>query len=200
MRKPVYSITMRDIIAETGWSQGAIYRYFKNVHLILFELMNRQTASLKVKEEADRILALSAPAEHIIVEIMDLFTRTIFMNTKEFGKMVFEYTAFIADQPEYIELFYKNVKIAADLQYLQNKTFEFLVARIDDGCFKPLMPVQDIFSFAGRTIDGIQRDLTLAQNCSFNTPVLSEINPQKLMKVLCKSLIYLLGGDPDKEI
>ncbi len=47
MRKPVYSIAMRDIITETGWSQGAIYRYFKNVHLILFELMNRQTAGLR---------------------------------------------------------------------------------------------------------------------------------------------------------
>lgn len=41
-RKPVYSITMRDIITETGWSQGAIYRYFKNVHYILFELIHDQ--------------------------------------------------------------------------------------------------------------------------------------------------------------
>ena len=198
MRKPVYSITMRDIIAETGWSQGAIYRYFKNVHLILFELMNRLTAGLNVKEETDRILALPAAPERIIAEILNLVTRSTMTNAKELGKMIFEYTALIANQPEYNEPFYENVKISGDLQYLQNKTFEFLVSRIDAGYFKPIVPVEDIFSFAGMTIDGIQRDLTLAQNCSFDTPVFNKINPQKLMNVLCKSLIYLLGGDPAK--
>jgi AcrR family transcriptional regulator len=198
MRKPVYSITMRDIIAETGWSQGAIYRYYKNVHLILFALINRQTAGLNVKEETDRILALPVAPEHIVAEILDLVTRTTMMNSEEFGKMIFEYAALIADHPELNELFYKNVKIASDLQYLQNKTFEFLVSRVDDGYFKPLMPVGEIFSFVGMTIDGIERDLTLTRNCSFDTPVFDKIDPQKLMNVLCKSLIYLLGGDPAK--
>ena len=93
LAKPVYSITMRDIITEIGWSQGAIYRYFKNVHYILFELINRQTAHLHVKEEVDAILSLLELPEHVIARILDLVTRTSMMNTKEFGKIIFEYTA-----------------------------------------------------------------------------------------------------------
>lgn len=201
MQKPVYAITMRDVIAETGWSQGAIYRYFKNVHDILFELINRQTAHLHVKEDVDAILSLPEPPEQIIAQILDLVTQTTLMNTKEFGKMIFEYTALIANQPEYFEPFTENVKIAVDMQYLQKRTLGYIASQVGSGYFKPLMPIEDIFAFTGTSIDGIERDLILAQSCRVEThpiSVLKDIDPQRLMSMLCKSVIYLLGGDPDK--
>lgn len=203
MQKPVYSITMRDIITEIGWSQGAIYRYFKNVHDILFELINRQTAHLHVKEEVDAILSLPEPPECIVAKILDLVTRTLMMNIKEFGKMVFEYAALIANQPEYLEPFTENVKIEADMHYLQKRTLEYIVSHIENGYFKPLVPVHDIFAFVETSIDGIHRDLVLVQCCQVKVHTASipkELDPQKLMDVLCKSVIYLLGGSPDKEV
>ena len=197
MQKPVYSVTMRDIITEIGWSQGAIYRYFKNVHYILFELINRLTAHLYVKEEVDAILALPELPERIVAKILDLIVRTSLKNIKDFGKMYFEYSALIANQPEYLKPFTENVKIATDLQYLQKRTIEYLVAQVEKGYFKPLLPIQDIFAFIGTSIDGIQRDLVLVQ-CykvgTYTTSMPKDIDPQKLMNVLCKSLIYLLGG------
>lgn len=203
MQKPVYSITMRDIISETGWSQGAIYRYFKNVHYILFELINRQTAHLYVKEEVDAILLLPKSPESIVADILDLVTRTTMLNVKEFGKMLFEYTALIANQPEYLEPFAQNVKIASDIRYLQKRALEYIVTQIESGYFKPLMPVEDIFTFIGTSIDGIERDLILVQ-CyqvgTYTTSMPKDLDPQKLMNVLCKSVIYLLGGNSDKEI
>lgn len=203
MQKPVYSITMRDIIAETGWSQGAIYRYFKNVHYILFELINRRTAHLYVKEKVDVILSLPEHPERIIARILDLVTRTSLMNIKEFGKMIFEYTALIGNQPEYFEPFTENVKIAIDVQYLQKRTLGYIVSQIESGYFKPLMPVEDIFAFTAVSIDGIERDLILAQSCRGEThpiSMLKDIDPQRLMNVLCRSMIYLLGGDSNKLI
>ena len=202
MQKPVYSVTMRDIITEIGWSQGAIYRYFKNVHYILFELINRQTAHLYVKEEVDAILALPEFPERILAKILDLIVRTSLRNMKDFGKMYFEYFALIANQPEYLKLFTEHVKIAADLQYLQKRTIEYVVTQVERGYFKPLLPVQDIFAFIGTSIDGIQRDLILVQ-CyrvgSYTTSMPKDMDPQKLINVLCKSLVYLLGGTFDKE-
>lgn len=202
MQKPVYSITMRDIITEIGWSQGAIYRYFKNVHYILFELINRQTAHLHVREEVDAILALPESPERVIAKILDLVTRTSMMNIKEFGKMIFEYSAFITNDPEYLELFYQNVKISAELYYLQKRMFEYVASQIESNYFHPLMPVQDIFTFIETSIDGIERDLVLVQCCQVATDIYSmtkELDPQKLMNALCKSVIYLIGGDPEKE-
>lgn len=200
MQKPVYSIAMRDIITELGWSQGAIYRYFKSVHDIFFELINRQTAHLYVKEEVDTILSLPEPAECIVSKILDLVTRTTLLNTKEFSKMIFEYTALIANQPEHLEPFTKSVKIQADMQYLQKRALEYIVAHIESGYFKPLTPIEDIFLFIGTSIDGIQRDIVLHQ-CyqvgTYTTTMPKELDPQKLMNMLCKSVIYLLGGNSD---
>lgn len=200
MQKPVYSITMRDVITEMGWSQGTIYRYFKNVHYIIFELINRQTAHLHLKEDVDAILSLPEPPEQIIARILNLVTRTTLINTKEFGKMIFEYTALIGNQPEYFEPFTENVKIAVDMQYLQKRTLGYIASQVESGYFKPLMPVEDIFAFTGTSIDGIERDLILAQSCRAEThpiSVLKDIDPQRLMNVLCRSVICLLGGNSE---
>lgn len=203
MQKSIYSIAMRDIITEMGWSQGTIYRYFKNVHYILFELINRQTAHLYVKEEVDAILSLPEPPESIIAKILDLVTQTTMVNTKEFGKMLFEYTALIANQPEYREPFTKKVRIVAELRYLQQRALEYIITQIESGHFKPIVPIEDIFEFIGTSIDGIERDLTLTQSynvATCNASMPKELNPHRLMNVLCKSVIYLLGGNSDKEI
>ena len=40
--KPLYKITMRDIIKETGFSQGNVYRYFKSVLEIFIALANQK--------------------------------------------------------------------------------------------------------------------------------------------------------------
>lgn len=200
MQKPVYSIIMRDVITEMGWSQGTIYRYFKNVHYIIFELINRQTAHLHLKEDVDTILSLSESPEQIIVKILDLVTRTTLMNTKEFGKMIFEYTALIGNQPEYFEPFTENVKIAVDMQYLQKRMLGYIASQVESSYFKPLMPVEDIFAFIGTSIDGIERDLILAQSCQVEAHPISmikDIDPQRLMNVLCRSVIYLLGGNSE---
>lgn len=202
MRKAVYAITMRDIINEIGCSQGAIYRYFKNVHSIIFELINRQTAHLKIREEADAILAQPEVPERIIINIMDLITRTSIMNINEYGKMILEYSSLIATQPEYLEPFCQNVRIPAELYYLQKRTFEYVVSQVESGYFHPLIPVQDIFAFVETAIDGIERNLVLVERCQDATidtySMLKDLDPQKLMDALCKSVICLLGGDPDK--
>lgn len=201
MQKPVYTITMRDIITEIEWSQGAIYRYYKNVHEILFELINRQTAHLRVKEEVDVILALPEVPERIIAKIMDLITKTSMVNINEYAKMILEYSSLIATQPEYLEPFYQNVRIPAELYYLHKRTFEYVISQVESGYFHPLMPVQDIFAFIETSIDGIERDLVLVQCCNGATDsysMLKELDPQKLMDALCKSVICLLGGDCDK--
>lgn len=198
MQKPIYSITMRDIITEIGWSQGAIYRYFKNIHDVLFELINRQTAHLYVKEEVDAILSLPESPESIIAKILDLVNRTSLMNIKEFGKMYFEYTALIVNQPEYLEPFTQKVKIEGDLQYLQKRTLEYIVSQIESGYFKPLIPIEDVFAFIETSIDGIQRDIILHQCYQlevYSTFVTKKLDSQKLMNALSQSVLYLLGGN-----
>ena len=60
------------------------------------------------------------------------------------------------------------------------------------------MPVENMFAFTAVSTDGIERDLILTQSCQVETHPISaikDIDPQRLMNVLCKSVIYLLGGN-----
>ena len=40
-RKPAYDVTMSDIVAETGLSQGGVYKYFGNIDSVLAALIDR---------------------------------------------------------------------------------------------------------------------------------------------------------------
>lgn len=48
--KPLYQITMKDIIRESGVSQGGIYRYFKSIDEILVEVINRSSSNIDNKK------------------------------------------------------------------------------------------------------------------------------------------------------
>ena len=41
MKKPITSVEMKDIIAETGFSHGVIYRYYSELDEVLQDLMIR---------------------------------------------------------------------------------------------------------------------------------------------------------------
>ena len=40
-RKPITSVEMKDIIEETGFSHGVIYRYYKDLDEVLKDLLNK---------------------------------------------------------------------------------------------------------------------------------------------------------------
>ena len=56
-RKPAYDVTMSDIVAETGLSQGGVYKYFGNMENYQKEIGSKITRrnELITKEEIDRI-------------------------------------------------------------------------------------------------------------------------------------------------
>lgn len=51
--KPVYQVTMKDVIKETGMSQGGIYRYYANFYDILFALIERESQYNDFRKNVD---------------------------------------------------------------------------------------------------------------------------------------------------
>ena len=56
IRKPVSAVEMKDIIAETGYSHGAIYRYYDNMDEILHDLVVTVNSENSIKERLDAII------------------------------------------------------------------------------------------------------------------------------------------------
>ena len=56
MKKPITSVEMKDIIAETGFSHGVIYRYYSELDEVLQDLVIRINRSNRIDERLMEIL------------------------------------------------------------------------------------------------------------------------------------------------
>ena len=63
VRKPITSVEMKDIIAETGFSHGVIYRYYKDLDEVLKDLVITINANNTIDEKLDAILKKAKPEQ-----------------------------------------------------------------------------------------------------------------------------------------
>ncbi|MDR0839816.1 MAG: TetR/AcrR family transcriptional regulator [Christensenellaceae bacterium] len=193
MNKPLYEVTMKDIIEETGFSQGGIYRYYNNIHEIFFALVDRKTKDNCLREKTDEILEYGVP-EQIMAGLIEL----IFLDTVgDVGKILFELSVTFANDPELYANFCEQVKITADEAYLFEKSAAFVAAKIEDGYFEPIAPISDVLALLVATIDGIKRDVIMTKYYKIKS-YMPEFDMPKLSKLLTKQLILALGGDLKK--
>ena len=58
-RKPISSVEMKDIIEETGFSHGVIYRYYKDLDEVFKDLVITINSENKIDDRLEEILAQS---------------------------------------------------------------------------------------------------------------------------------------------
>ena len=56
LRKPAEVATISDVIAKTGMSQGAIYRYYDGLDSILADMVTRMRQEYSFIEDMDKII------------------------------------------------------------------------------------------------------------------------------------------------
>lgn len=198
MKKPVYEVRMKDIIAESGLSQGGIYRYYKNVDEILFALLSRGNGGIDVKEPMDTILALQAPPEQVIAEIFTLICVTVLNNIVGYGKIYMEFTAIIANNPDKYADYRSVIDLSASSGYILEKTYIYVEKNVKNGYFTPKLPIQDILNLMITSFNGIERDVLIGECYQVGNHLhpKSKVDVKKLTQTLCMSFICLLGGHP----
>jgi AcrR family transcriptional regulator len=55
-RKPLYEMTMLDVIKEAGLSKCGIYRYYNDIDEVIIALVNSETAQNNNKHKIDEII------------------------------------------------------------------------------------------------------------------------------------------------
>ena len=71
-RKPAYDLTMSDIVAETGMSQGGVYKYYNNIDLVLADLINRANSKGDHKDRIDEILGSGKTPDKMLEELFNV--------------------------------------------------------------------------------------------------------------------------------
>jgi len=161
--KPLYQITMRDIIKKGGFSQGAIYRYYRNIDEIYVDLVNKNTAHGFLEPKIDTLLSSEHPEKVIISDCIMVMGEYIGELLKSIGgKTCFELFVLYAFDKEKRDRILPKLKFRQSLDYAQRKTVGFFLQCIQKGRFRCAIPVDSIVMLTSAAIDGISQNAAIS--------------------------------------
>lgn len=193
MKKPMHEVSMRDVISESGLSQGGIYRYFSNLDEILIELINQKSVECDVKTLVDAAILSDNVPEKVIGELFGVWENAILDSLVGVGKIFYETCLLYVNDQDRLKRFVYENRISLEEAYIKEKFFTFISQEISDGYFKPKLSIDDLLSFLITSFDGIVRDLIIIRHYPIDNSPLLEKN--RLIKSLCTAFVLLLGGN-----
>lgn len=194
--KPLYLVTMRDIIKKAGFSHGIIYHYYSNLDEIYVDFINKHTTLILLDEKIAALLHLEQSEKSILSECFIAIGEYIeeLLNSIV-GKTFFELTVLCSYDVEKRMLIFPNLKFKQSLEYAQHEIVEYILTNVAKGIFKPQIPVRSIILFVSSFIDGIAQSMAIntADNGGSNSEQVSDIS--EMFQALAKAVIGFLGGD-----
>ena len=198
LKKTVSTVTMQDIINETGLSQGGIYRFYKDIDEIFSDMMLSMRKRVNIKEEVDRILAQKdrmKPSE-ITDELFDMLAEFMTAELMGIEKIDFELSVLAMNAPQRVDKIMKNIPGTGNMEYLTLRTMEYFTEEIKKGKIHPQVSVEELLSFISSAYSGIQMTC-IVNNCYRHerNPLTGLYQPKIQLKLLAKTVNYLIGED-----
>lgn len=193
--KPLYEMTMLDVITEAGLSRGGIYKYYDNVDQVIVAMVNRVTAQNNLSQQIDQILERTETSKDAIKELLLFLGTYIQEHVATIGKIQFELTVMVANHPEKAASVVENLTEQEAGQYLLQCLFQQMMRGIDQREFEPRFPLEDVVSFVATYIDGLLHNVVLIRCYRAGESSLDEV---KSVELLAKTVLYMLGVDEKK--
>jgi AcrR family transcriptional regulator len=194
-RKPAYDVTMSDIVAETGMSQGGVYKYFGNIDSVFSALIDRANSQGDYTRQIDEVMESGDPPEIVLRDLFSFSLEYFSDMLISYNKLLFELATFFAHSPDRRERINSQVTTQSTFAYLSGCIFRIISEQTERGYFTPTIPVEELFAFIVAAFDGIIRDVTLTrcypdQKSQAGGIVFDE---RKLTHCLYSSVMFLLG-------
>lgn len=173
-RKTVSSVSMQDIIDESGMSQGGIYRYYKNIDEILTDLLSRirqeQVSSIeRLNQAIDRQIELSSEIrkQPLTAEVIERRRKLIVETIREMHmiwaeemekflyphrKIQMEFTILSDNFPDRARAIFSN---ARPEPFIDGRIIEELTTEIKAGVITPRIPLEDFMEYNAAVYEGI---------------------------------------------
>ncbi len=194
-RKPLYEMTMLDVITEAGLSRGGIYKYYDNVDQVIVAMVNQVTTQNELVQKIDQILAKTRCSKNAIEELLVFLGKYIQAHVNTVGKIQFELTVMVANHPEKSASIVENLTEQVAGQYLLQCLFQQILQGIETGEFEPIVPLEEIVAYVGTYIDGLLHKVVLIRCYQAGT---GEVDEEKSMKLLGRTVLYMLGVEEKK--
>ena len=200
-RKPITSIEMKDIIAETGFSHGVIYRYYKDLDEVFKDLIVTINSENKIDDRLDEILAKSDLKhwEKTIYEVCDMLADYM----KEVGTDMLKVSIYgdmlaMSDPERAMRI---SARLGKDelspLLYATQAMSEFLTKVVKENKLKPVTSVDEIIQFFVVNYHGIQSGYVLTE-CFKVEHIQGKYKIDDMYRNLATSVVLMLGGKAKK--
>jgi AcrR family transcriptional regulator len=196
--KPLYLITMRDIIKKAGFSQGVIYRYYPSLDEIYVDYINQFTANNHLEEKIDALLC-SEQSEKVILAkcfiAMGEYIEEVL--TSVVGKTLFELIVLYAYDSNKRAALFPKLKFHQCLGYARQKIVEYSLFNIENGVFKPQIPVHSLVLFVSSFIDGIAQSAAIQTEKSVRLESEPPLDIPDMFQTLAKAVVNFLEEKND---
>lgn len=191
--KPLYLITMRDIIKKAGFSQGVIYRYYMNLDEIYVDFINKHTTYNILEQRIDALLSSEQAEKIILAECFIAMGEYIEELLKSVvGKTFFELMVLYAYDLEKRAVIFPKLKFKQSLEYTQQKIVKYILCNVEKGVFYPQIPISSIVLFVSCFIDGLAQSVAINTKDGGNKNSEQVLDIPEMFKVLAKSVISFL--------
>ena len=198
LKQTVSTVTMQDIINETGLSQGGIYRFYKDIDDIFSNMMLFLRQKVSIKEKVDAILAQSdeLPPREITNQIFDMLADFMKRELMGIEKIDFELSILAMNDPARVDKILKNIPGMGNMEYLTMRTMEYFIQQAASGRIRPRVTVEELLSFISSAYTGIQTTC-IVNNCYKHegNPLTDLYQPEIQLRTLARTVNYLIGEE-----
>lgn len=198
LRKTVSTVTMQDIINETGLSQGGIYRFYKDIDDIFSDLLLFLREKENIKEKVDAILAQAneLPPKEVTNRIFDMLADFMTRELTGIEKFDFELSVLAMNHPERVDKILNKIPDMGNMEYLTVRTMEYFVDQVKAGRIHPRVKLEELMSYITSAYTGIQT-ICIVNHCyqHEHNPLTAYYQPDIQLKTLAKTVNYLIGED-----
>ena len=194
LRKPVEMVTISDVIAETGMSQGAIYRYYAGLDDILADMLTRMRGEYNIIDSFEEILAdKKTSVEDLLYRVCDTLAEAMMDHISDIQKINFDLGVITINEPERASRIMAKLKGTGNLEYLGQHAMPLLIEGACKRGYHPAASPEEIGAFFSASYSGIEKYCIMAHCYGTAAPNLS-VEPKKLFRTLASATIMLFGG------
>lgn len=214
-KKTVCSVTMQDIIDETGLSQGGIYRFYQNIDDILIDVFkltssftffnnenslpalleklelarnSKKSDAAKIKERKFCVYELIQNICTNLSLILEKYQHPFFAIQHGFSNLILNY-------PERAKYILSQIEYPFSMKKEINILIKELKKEINDGALTPRVSPEEFISFLQTSFSGINQDILVSERLIKNIKNQKSYsaNISKRFKLVEASCFYLLG-------
>jgi len=191
--KPVHSVTLRDVVKESGISQGGMYSYFSSIDEIFAEILNRAYGEFQIGEAANEIFGSDRQLNEIITDIFALIGKLADDMIAKYGRMVYEISDIYTTEPERAMKVMDRIQVTNDTNAVVGKVIALIEAEVASSTITLKLPKEHILLLMGVAIQGIVRTVAFTNSPEIikaQTGVSDEFtSAQGMMRILAQTVI-----------